>query len=220
MKSLPLWLKITLWVLLVLIVLAGIVSFVLQRMGYAEVLKTAWLLKQRQELSVEDAKVLAQLKKIIDLPEDVTPTMAVVTDADALKKTQPNFFAKAKNGERLIIYPTIAILYDYQANKIIMVGPVQFNAQPIAFALYNGTSDNSKTQQLEDKLKKAFGNAEIKVRDKAAKTDYEQTLVIDLVGNNPDIQKIADAVGGKVGPLPQGEKKPEGVVVLIIIGKK
>ena len=51
--------------------------------------------------------------------------MAVVTDAETLKKQQPEFFANVKNGYRLIIYPDLAILYDYNANKIIKVGPVQ-----------------------------------------------------------------------------------------------
>jgi hypothetical protein len=73
----------------------------------------------------QDSQILAQLKTIILLPDDVTPTMALVTNADVLKKQQPVFFANVKNGDRLVIYPDIAIIYDYQANKIIKVGPVQ-----------------------------------------------------------------------------------------------
>lgn len=72
-----------------------------------------------------DSQILAKLKTIILLPDDVTPTMAVVTDAAVLKKQQPAFFADCKNGDRLIIYPNLAIVYDYTANKIIKVGPVQ-----------------------------------------------------------------------------------------------
>ncbi len=74
---------------------------------------------------ISDAQVLTRLKTIILLPDAVAPSMAVVTDAGVLKKQQPEFFANVKNGDRLIIYPDLAIIYDYQANKIVKVGPVQ-----------------------------------------------------------------------------------------------
>ena len=51
--------------------------------------------------------------------------MAIVTNAETLKSQQPAFFADVKNGDRLIIYPDLVILYDYNANKIIKIGPVQ-----------------------------------------------------------------------------------------------
>ncbi len=86
-------------------------------------------LTEEQKALSDDLKVLAQLKKIILLPDNITPTMAVVVDAEALRKQQPVFFANAKVGDRVILYPDMAIIYDYQANKIIKIGPVQ-NAQP------------------------------------------------------------------------------------------
>lgn len=86
----------------------------------------------RIKTAPQDSQILAKLSTIILLPQGVTPTMAMVTDAGALKKQQPAFFANVKNGDRLIIYPDLptgqaglAIIYDYQANKIIKVGPVQ-----------------------------------------------------------------------------------------------
>jgi hypothetical protein len=73
----------------------------------------------------KDSQVLAQLKTIILLPEDINPTIAIINDADILRSKQPAFFANAKDGDRLIIYPDLAIIYDYEANKIIKVGPVE-----------------------------------------------------------------------------------------------
>lgn len=73
----------------------------------------------------DDQRVLAQLKKIILLPEDVKPTMAIITSVEVLKQKQPSFFANAQDNEWLIIYPELAIIYDYVKNKIIKVGPVQ-----------------------------------------------------------------------------------------------
>jgi hypothetical protein len=104
-------LKITVILAAVLLIVLG-VFYVLNHYGYINI-------------PVTDQKVLAQLKKIILLPDNVTPTMAIVMDAKALEKQQPEFFANAKNNDRLIIYPDLVILYDYNANKIIKIGPVQ-----------------------------------------------------------------------------------------------
>ncbi len=82
-----------------------------------------------EQTEASDQQILSQLKTILFLPEDVSPSMAVVTDAGKLKEQQPNFFANAKNGDRVILYPDLAIIYDYQANKIIKIGPVQ-NVKP------------------------------------------------------------------------------------------
>ena len=84
-----------------------------------------------QQLAAEDKKILDQLKKIILLPDNVTPTMAIITDVDVLKKQQPGFFANAKTGERLIVYPDMALIFDPEANKIIKAGGIQF-VQPQA----------------------------------------------------------------------------------------
>jgi hypothetical protein len=107
----PKILKIIIILAVILLIVSGTFYF-LNRGGYASFKPT-------------DQQVLAQLKKIILLPDNVTPNMAIVMNADVLKKQQPNFFADAKNGDRLIIYPDLVVLYDYNANKIIKVGPVQ-----------------------------------------------------------------------------------------------
>lgn len=51
--------------------------------------------------------------------------MAIVTDIDKLKEDQPFFANATKNGDRLIIYPDMAIIYDAKANKIVKVGPAR-----------------------------------------------------------------------------------------------
>lgn len=72
-----------------------------------------------------------QLKKIILLPDNIDPTMAIVTDVTILQKQQPGFFANAKNGERLIVYPDLAIVFDAEANKIIKTGGLQVVAPTV-----------------------------------------------------------------------------------------
>ena len=117
--------KSLIFVGIVIILIIG--YFALNKAGYIKNIKPAGQ-AQNQTASVSDQEVLARLKTLILLPDDIMPTMAIINDADLLRQKQPVFFANVKNGDRLIIYPDLAIIYDYQANKIIKVGPVQ-NAQ-------------------------------------------------------------------------------------------
>jgi hypothetical protein len=78
----------------------------------------------------EGKDLLAKLSKLMDLPQGEEPTVATVTNADQIKN-QP-FFAKAKNGNRVIVYQNarLAILFDDQANKIINFGALNITATP------------------------------------------------------------------------------------------
>jgi len=68
--------------------------------------------------------VVSRVGKLLVLPEGETPTVATVTDPDQLKD-QP-FFARAKTGDKVLIYANAkrAILYDPVADKIIEVAPL------------------------------------------------------------------------------------------------
>ncbi len=72
----------------------------------------------------EAAKLIALVGKLIVLPEGETPTTATVSDPEKLR-SQP-FFAKAKRGDRVLIYANSkkAILYDPGINKIVEVTPI------------------------------------------------------------------------------------------------
>ena len=115
--------KFSIYAVIILVVI-GVCYFLLASSGLIKTFKLAMQLQQEQEQQQLDADVLAKLSSIMLLPKDVTPTMAVINDIEALKAEQPGFFNDAKNGDRVILYPEMAVIYDYQANKIIHVGPV------------------------------------------------------------------------------------------------
>lgn len=78
----------------------------------------------------ETKELVAKVSKLIVLPEGEDPTTATVTDPDKLKD-QP-FFAKAKVGDKVLIYSNAkkAILYDPTSNRIVEVAPITIGAAP------------------------------------------------------------------------------------------
>lgn len=72
----------------------------------------------------ETAKLIAQVGKLIILPEGETPTVATVADPEKLQ-SQP-FFTKAQKGDKVLFYANAkkAILYNPAENKIVEVAPI------------------------------------------------------------------------------------------------
>lgn len=78
-----------------------------------------------QQAAQEEARALvARVRKFMVLPEDEEPTIATVRDVERLKD-QP-FFAKAKQGDKVLIYTKEkrAILFDPVNGKIVEIAPV------------------------------------------------------------------------------------------------
>jgi hypothetical protein len=168
-----------------------------------------------------------EIGKLMDLPKDEEPTIATISDISKLKNQ--SFFAKAKNGDKLLIYTKAkkAILYDTENNKIIEVGPLNVvssapSAQPatVKVTMYNGTKDTALIASTEKNLKENIRNIAIVRTGNAAKTDYKKTLVIDLKGGKPNITtQLAAFLGGEVGEMPKGEVVPVDAEILVILGK-
>ncbi len=78
----------------------------------------------QEALRIENKRLVDHLRKIMDLPKDEEPQIAVISDLTPFQN-QP-FFSKAKVGDKLIIFTKAgkAILYNPQGEKIIEVGPI------------------------------------------------------------------------------------------------
>jgi hypothetical protein len=71
------------------------------------------------------AKLVAKVNKLIILPTDEVPTLATITNVEALAKEQP-FYKNAHDGDRLLVYTKAqkAIIFDPNRNVLVNVGPV------------------------------------------------------------------------------------------------
>lgn len=85
-----------------------------------------------------------------------------------------------------------------------------------SIALYNGTAKKGLTQKYETELVKAHADIVIVAKESASKSDYDQTLVIDLTGKQSDLAKtIATEYGVTVTSLPTGEVVPSADILII-----
>ena len=102
------------------------------------------LSKGTQQAQAEVDALVAQVGKLIALPTDETPTVATVTDASKIN-SQP-FFANAQNNDKVLIYQKAqkAILYRPSENRIIEVGAVNINNQPVSATASPSPSGKAK----------------------------------------------------------------------------
>jgi hypothetical protein len=79
----------------------------------------------------ETSDLVDKISKLIVLPEGETPTIATVSDPEALK--DQIFFAQAQKGDKVLIYAQAkkAILYSVTLNKILEVAPLNIGDKTI-----------------------------------------------------------------------------------------
>jgi hypothetical protein len=105
--------------LFIVVILVGVVSYFY---GQKENTQSAVISPPPHD---QVAELVAEVGKIIVLPTDEMPTVAIVSDPEVLK--QQVFFITAKKGDRVLLYPRAhkVILYDPIVHKIIDVATLQ-----------------------------------------------------------------------------------------------
>lgn len=198
--------------------------------------------KHPKALSQEQEKndLVATIGQFLELPADETPTLATVTDKEKL--ADQAFFQRAENGDQVLIYSASgkAILYRPSTGKIIEVTTAQVQTTPTEVStpepepsptpepaeeedtatvtLYNGSAKTGITHTAEANLKETLSQYEVVAKEKAAKDDYQGTVVVAIApSKETQAKKIAEALGGTVGILPEGEVAPS-TDILVIVG--
>jgi hypothetical protein len=93
---------------------------------------------------------------------------------------------------------------------------IQAVAEPLKVAIYNGSKIKGLAAALESKIAGIEGV--VVTEKKNAVGNYDKNIIVDLSGShNESAQKIAEAIGGEVGSLPEGETA-SGVDILILGG--
>lgn len=166
----------------------------------------------------ETQKIVEKVSRLYgSLPKDEEPTVAKVQDKEKLKD-QP-FFDKAEKDDITLIYPNakLAILYRPSTNQLINVSSVSIQNNKSTVKVVGDTAKRADVQRI---LKETYANdvtvngeSDSKVAPPAGIT------VVDLTGQKGDAaKKLAEGLKGQVGNLPEGEDKPAGVDILVIVG--
>ncbi len=197
----------------------------------------------------EIADLSQEIGQFMILPEGETPTLATVTDREKLAE-QPFFQKAENGDKVLIYSQNgRAILYRPSQKKIVDVTSVNVNtpapvvpeslapASPAPapapeivaqeavpsitrVALYNGSKTVGITNTKEKQLTSAFPNIAVVTKDTAQKSDYTQTIVVDVTGKSVELAaKMAENLGGIVAGLPNGETAPSDADLLVIVGQ-
>jgi len=119
--------------LVALLALVGVLEVKRQTIS-AQLTTITNVLEDYQSQGEEQNKQLAEsivdeVRKLIDIPADIEPTVATIIDIELLREKNP-FYAKASNGDHLVVTPDRAILYSSVRGIIIDVAPVQL--EPVA----------------------------------------------------------------------------------------
>lgn len=217
--------------------MASSLSFIL----YQKYSRLKQLVSDPSLINKEEARnTISKVSRLMELPTDEEPTVATVADLEQLKNKP--FFQKAKLGDKVLIYTKAkkAILYDPKSNKIIDVGPITFEPSVtptvsvfpspspsvvptikdnLKIILFNGTTVTGLTKTYEDQLKEKIPELTVVDTDVANKRDYQESLLVDLTGNNQEQARlIASTLGIKVDELPPGETASPSADFLIILG--
>jgi len=191
------------------------------------VVATVWFVNSRQSDKSGQADMqlcVTKVGKLMLLPTGENPTYGTVQDISKLKGQ--TFFAKAQNGDEILIYEMakLSILYRSSINKIVNVGPLVAGNSGSPYvnskiAIENGSGNNALLEKMAAAVTKAYPNAQI-VKKSDATHAFPSSIIIDVnKTNQPLDEQIADSLGIKGGVMPLGEAAPDGTDFLIIIGQ-
>lgn len=74
--------------------------------------------------SSDVTSIVEKVSKLILLDKEQGPTVSKIIDPRELIQMNNRFFKDAKEGDWLVIYPNVAIIYREEENLLINVGPV------------------------------------------------------------------------------------------------
>ena len=106
---------------LILVILAGSAfgSFYFYNTNQTALKKLTQLTTNTSSTADDSEKTITDLAKLLLIPTDDTPTIAVISDISKLAN-QP-FFTKAQNGDKIIVFPKSqkVVLYRPSTNKVV-----------------------------------------------------------------------------------------------------
>lgn len=169
----------------------------------------------------KNQQIVNKIAKLIDLPKDEKPEVALFPDKSTFSgsPTVKAFYSSAEKGDYVVAYKSanLTVVYRDSSNKVIKSGDyVYFTAglNPIKVAVL---ASADQQQAVADKISSIVLNADV-VSKQQPKTTPSGSYVADATGSNAKAaQELAEKLGLSVGQLPDGETKPEGAALIVVV---
>ena len=174
--------------------------------------------------SQENQAALTAVGQLMQLPSG-SPTVATIVDSASLKSQQP-FFSEASDGDKLLIYSDLAIIYRPSNNQIIKSGPVKVLPDTLSASstlptveIRNGGANKGAAATLADKLT-AAGQWRVATVGNTALDNYQGNTVVNVSGRDlPNLAALAaDLTAAVTSSMPIGEATSSADAV-VILGK-
>lgn len=120
-QSLNLRKNLQVFVIIVLVIILGVVSFAYFREKNRETTLTELEDAQKKEAQ----EIIKKLGRHIVLPSDEEPVIATIIDAEKLKQ-KSKFYELSQNGFKVILYRDRGILYDPRRDIIVSIASVSY----------------------------------------------------------------------------------------------
>lgn len=167
------------------------------------------------EIKKEIEAIIQQVSRLILLPSEQEPVIATIQNAEVLASQQA-FYQSAVDGDKLLVYPQKALIYRPTENKLINVGPVYFNTQPLSVDIRNASQTADLAEAAQEKLSASKGYTVLSTSI-PVQGSYLDNTIVNLTGK--DVSVLVQEFGADVlTELPSGETESEADVVLILSG--
>ncbi len=180
------------------------------------VLTVQWLQHPTQKSQLSN--VLSEVGRIMYLPSNETPALAVVTNPAQL---QSSLKSVALTGDDVLIYESHAqvIVYRPSTNKIVTVVPLLIGHQPnpaitVSIAILNGSGNQNNTQKFITQLYGLYPNLNLIYKDSAPRL-FPTTIVFGQQVGDPIAEEMAQSLNIQAGQAPLGV--PDNLATLTFI---
>ena len=187
----------------------------------------------------QELTLVERLGAHISIPEDEEPTIATVEDPEAMRQNNPGFYKKASEGDQLVVWSSLAVLYSPDKDLILAVLPLNVGQvvdgevieEPVVIMeedplkkeqelakveVLNGTRKAGLARTVSDLLEEE-GFTTQRPRD-ARRKGYEETLVIKNADLDlpESIKALVDLLNAEIAELPEHETVATGDIIVIL----
>jgi len=176
--------------------------------------------------TAEQERIKEAVGKLIILDDSTEPTIATLVDTEKLKQENSEFYKNAKNGDKLLIYPDRAILFDEEKNIIVNVAPIlkepvtntTTDENTLTIELRNGSKNTENLTDVNGKITELGESYIVSNTTEASNTNYTGTVIYNLGNADPTLlTDLAEKLNAKIETaLPEGEAESTAGVVIIV----